>query len=131
MATPQTFDKDQFNAYTTRHITMMLLYGLFALVIGIVIAAFLPNVSVNDKIVALVSPIITGIFGLASGAVGYWIAKQRLPVPDPSTTTITTHTVSTPTPMVVPKGSEIVSAPPPPAAIISTPSVPQPPESPV
>lgn len=98
------FDKEQFNAYTTRHITMLLLYGLFLLVIGIVIAAFLPHVSVNDKIVALVSPIITGIFGLASGAVGYWIAKQRLPIPDPSTTTITTHTVTGPTPTVVPPG---------------------------
>jgi hypothetical protein len=128
--TPPVFEKDQFNAYTTRHITFMLLYGLFILVIGIVIAAFLPNISVNDKIVALVSPIITGIFGLASGAVGYWIAKQRLPIPDPTTTTTTTHTVSTPTPTVVPSGSEIVPAPPPPAAIVTAP-LSKPPENPI
>jgi hypothetical protein len=117
------FDKDAFNAYTTRHITMMLLYGLFILVIGIVIAAFLPHVSVNDKIVALVSPIITGIFGLASGAVGYWIAKQRLPIPDPSTTTITTHTVTGPAPTLVPPGSTMVPAPPAPSQIVTDPLV--------
>jgi hypothetical protein len=108
---------------------MMLLYGLFVLVIGIVIAAFLPHVSVNDKIVALVSPIITGIFGLASGAVGYWIAKQRLPIPDPSTTTITTHTVTGPAPTIVPPGSTMVSAPPPPSAIIQDPPLVQPQET--
>jgi hypothetical protein len=124
--TPLTqFDKDQFNAYTTRHITFMLLYGLFLLVVGILVAAFLPVVP-NDKVIALVSPIVTGIFGLASGAVGYWIAKQRMPVPDPSTTTTTTHSVTGPTPLIVPEGKELVSAPPPPTAVIESPLV-QPP----
>lgn len=118
--TPPVFDKEQFNAYTTRHITMLLLYGLFVLVIGILVAAFLPLNS-NDKIIALVSPIITGIYGLASGAVGYWIAKQRLPIPDPSTTTTTLHQVTGPSPQVVPSGSELVPAPTPPAAIVTAP----------
>jgi hypothetical protein len=120
VTTPPSFDKEQFNGYTTRHITMLLLYGLFVLVIGILVAAFLPLNS-NDKIIALVSPIITGIYGLASGAVGYWIGKQRLPIPDPSTTTTTTHTVTGPTPTVLPSGTELVSAPAPPAAIVETP----------
>lgn len=69
-------DKEQFQAYTQRHITYLLIYGLLFLVAALLIGAYLPF-PVNDKMLALAGPIITGVFGLASGAVGFWIAKQR------------------------------------------------------
>lgn len=69
-------DKEHFQATTQRHLTYLLIYGLFILVGALLIGAYLPF-PVNDKLLALAGPIITGIFGLASGAIGFWIAKQR------------------------------------------------------
>jgi hypothetical protein len=69
-------DKEQFAAQTQRHITYVLLWGLIFLVTALIIAAFLPF-KADDKILSLANPLITGIYGLASGAVGFWIAKQR------------------------------------------------------
>ena len=119
--TPMT-DKDTFAAYTQRHITMLLLWGIMLLIVGLLIASFLPY-QANDKILSLVSPLLVGIFGLASGACGFWIGRQRPQTQlDPSTTTIETHSTTTPTPTVVPVGKELVGAPPPPAAIITPPA---------
>ena len=117
--TPIT-DKDMFSAYTQRHITMLLLYAFVFLILGLLIAAFIP-LPVDDKIISLVNPLITGLFGLASGAVGFWIGRRPTPTPDPATTTIETHTKTTPTPTIVPPGTELVGAPQPPAAIITPP----------
>jgi hypothetical protein len=69
-------DKEQFAATTQRHITYLLVYSLLVLIGALIIGAFLPF-QVNDKILSLANPLITGIYGLASGAVGFWIAKQR------------------------------------------------------
>jgi len=102
-------DKEQFAAQTQRHITFLLIYALLVLIFGLLIAAFLPY-NANDKILAMVSPLIVGIFGLASGAVGFWIAKQRyqsspddvdgagVVVARQSTTNTTVNTQSTKTP---------------------------------
>jgi hypothetical protein len=116
--TPIT-DKEMFAAATQRHITYLLIYGLLLLVVGLVICAYLPY-TVNAQILSLATPLITGLYGLASGAVGFWIAKQRSQsAPDPSTTSVTTHIETKPSPMVVPVGTELVPAPQPPAAIIT------------
>jgi uncharacterized membrane-anchored protein len=69
-------DKEVFAAHTQRHITYLLVYALLFLIAALIVGAFLPY-QVNDKILSLANPLITGIYGLASGAVGFWIAKQR------------------------------------------------------
>lgn len=69
-------DKEHFQATTQRHITFLLIYGLISLIAALLIGAYLPW-PVNDKMLALAGPLITGVYGLASGAVGFWIAKQR------------------------------------------------------
>jgi len=68
--------KEVFAARTQRHITYLLVYALLFLIFALMVGAFLPF-QVNDKILSLANPLITGIYGLASGAVGFWIAKQR------------------------------------------------------
>jgi hypothetical protein len=82
-------DKEVFAAQTQRHLTYLLVYALIVLIGALIIGAFLPF-QVNDKILALANPLITGIYGLASGATGFWIAKQRYQTNDPDTTTTTT-----------------------------------------
>ena len=77
-------DKELYAAQTQRHITFLLVYVLMFLVVGLMICSFLP-MQVNDKILALANPLVTGIFGLASGAVGFWIARNRQGT-DPSST---------------------------------------------
>jgi hypothetical protein len=115
--TPMT-DKDLFSAYTQRHITMLLLYGLLILVVGIIVASYLPW-KADQAMLSLATPLITGIYGLASGAVGFWIAKQRpLSPPDPATTTTDTHIRTTPAPQIVPAGSALVPAPAAPVALV-------------
>jgi hypothetical protein len=69
-------DKELFAAQTQRHITLLLLYGLLALVAVLIVASFLPF-KVDTTILSLANPLITGVYGLTSGAVGFWIAKQR------------------------------------------------------
>jgi uncharacterized protein YacL len=69
-------DKDLFAAQTQRHVTFILLYSLVGLIGGLLIAAFLPF-QANDKVIAIVNPLVTGVLSLASGAVGFWIARTR------------------------------------------------------
>jgi len=82
-------DKEQFAAQTQRHITYLLLYALLGLIGALIIGSFLPY-KVNQEILSLANPLITGIYGLTSGAVGFWVAKQRYQTNDPDTTTTTT-----------------------------------------
>jgi len=56
----------------------------------------------------------------------FFFARQRPnALPDPTTTSTVTTTTTTPTPLVVPEGSKLVAAPPPPAQIVTpTPETP-------
>jgi hypothetical protein len=70
-------DKETYAANVQRHVTLLLLYALFLLIGGLIACAvFLPS-PINDKFLAIANPLITGIFGLTSGAVGFWIARTR------------------------------------------------------
>ena len=74
-------DPELYAARTQRHITLVLLYGLLFLIAGLIACAFLPF-QINDKVLSIANPLITGVLSLTSGAVGFWIARHR---PDTST----------------------------------------------
>jgi hypothetical protein len=118
----QMTDKEQFSAFTQRHITMLLLYALIVLIVGLIVAAFLP-LKANQEVLSLATPLITGLYGLASGAAGFWLATQRQQTrpPDPAATPAAPPAAE-PAP-ATPAAS--VAAPPPGAAAPS--SSPQPP----
>jgi hypothetical protein len=75
--------------------------------------------------------LLTGLAGVLGTIVtqqsGYFFQRQRPPtLPDPDRTSSTTTSSTTPAPTIVPAGSTLVSAPTPPAAIVTAPLDPTP-----
>lgn len=66
---------DYYRAKTTRHITLVLVYGFLVLILALLGAAFAPWPS-SDKFVSIANPLLTGLLSLVSGAVGFWIGHR-------------------------------------------------------
>lgn len=127
---PQSLDV--YIAHTQARVTYMLLGAFVGLMFALLLVAIVA-LKVDDKILAILDRIVTAMLPIVGAAIGFWVARQRAGgVPDPTTTTTQTTSTSTttPTPTVVPPGSTLVSAPSPPAAIVTADPLVQPPEKP-
>jgi uncharacterized protein YacL len=117
-------------AHTQARVTYMLLGAFVGLMFALLLVAIVA-LKVDEKILAILDRIVTAMLPIVGAAIGFWVARQRAGgVPDPTTTTTETRITTTPTPTVVPPGSTLVSAPAPPAAIVTTDPLVQPPEKP-
>lgn len=125
---PQSLD--MYIAHTQARVTYMLLGAFVGLMFALLLVAIVA-LKVDEKILAILDRIVTAMLPIVGAAIGFWVARQRAGgVPDPTTTTTETRITTTPTPTVVPPGSTLVSAPAPPAAIVTTDPLVQPPEKP-
>lgn len=103
----------------------VMLIGIFAMVFVLIFF----HGDMTTTAVTIITSVITALVTILTLQMNFFYARQRpAALPDPTTTSTTTTTTTTPTPTIVPAGSAIVSAPAPPAAIVTDPLV-KPPET--
>lgn len=104
-------DLDLYRARTTRHITLVLVYGFLILILALLVAAFAPWQS-SDKFVSIANPLLTGLLSLASGAVGFWTGHKMAAGDSPvSVTTTTTPPAGSASPATETKITPLVPTP--------------------
>jgi hypothetical protein len=92
---------------------------LLLAIVALVFVLVLIKTQLSETGTTVLTSVIAALITILTLQMNFFYARQRpAALPDPSVTTTTTHTVTGPTPTIVPAGSELVSAPPPPAAII-------------
>ncbi|HUD11448.1 MAG TPA: hypothetical protein VMS08_03485 [Candidatus Saccharimonadia bacterium] len=119
-------DVDWLLAWAQIIFAAIMLLGIF----GLVFVLIFFNTNMTPTAVTIMTSVITALVTILTLMMNFFYARSRpLALPDPSTTTTTTHIETTPTPTIVPAGSSIVTAPSPPAAIVTEPSPMEPPNA--
>jgi outer membrane biosynthesis protein TonB len=115
-------DTDKILAWAQVIFAGLLLLSIIALVFLLVLF----KTQLSETGTTILTSVIAALITILTLQMNFFFARSRpAALPDPTTTSTTTTTTTTPTPVVVPEGSKLVPAPPPPAQIVTpTPETP-------